>query len=229
MYGGMAFSSAGLGLCYAMAHQPEGGAAYSHGLANAMLLPTVMEFNRMVCRERFSQVGRALRTKIRRIVTLLMRVSELIAEVGIKRMGDVGADICALRRTWAQAALEDIGLRSNPRTASPGADCRPVRSGAINAGCDACRVLSGLWDCICRADKAFTPHPGCAGQCRMRCLPRLIRPPTGHIGRIRRSRRIRQWRGAIAGCDACRVLSGLRDCTCRADKAFTPHPPINNN
>ncbi|ENC51280.1 hypothetical protein ECP02999174_5116 [Escherichia coli P0299917.4] len=23
-----------------------------------------------------------------------------------------------------------------------------------------------------------------------------------HVGRIRRSRRIRQWRGAIAGCDA---------------------------
>ncbi|ESS90841.1 hypothetical protein L342_3892 [Escherichia coli CE516] len=29
-----------------------------------------------------------------------------------------------------------------------------------------------------------------------------------HVGRIRRSRRIRQWHGADAGCDACRVLSG---------------------
>lgn len=44
-----------------------------HGLANAMLLPTVMEFNRMVCRERFSQIGRALRTKNPTIVTLLTR------------------------------------------------------------------------------------------------------------------------------------------------------------
>ncbi|HIC8009507.1 TPA: hypothetical protein ACW7MZ_004381 [Escherichia coli] len=26
-----------------------------------------------------------------------------------------------------------------------------------------------------------------------------------HVERIKRSRRIRQWRGAIAGCDACRV------------------------
>ncbi|MFP1462246.1 hypothetical protein ACLB1E_10635 [Escherichia coli] len=44
--------------------------------------------------------------------------------------------------------------------------------------------------------------------------------------RIRRSRRIRQWRGADAGYDACRVLSGhYRERTCRADKAFTPHPP----
>ncbi|WP_222840019.1 hypothetical protein, partial [Escherichia marmotae] len=38
----------------------------------------------------------------------------------------------------------------------------------------------------------------------------LIRPTGVHVGRIRRSRRIRQWRGADAGCDACRVLSGLR-------------------
>ena len=42
-------------------------------LANAMLLPTVMEFNRMVCRERFSQIGRALRTKNPTIVTPLTR------------------------------------------------------------------------------------------------------------------------------------------------------------
>jgi len=34
-----------------------------HGQANAMLLPTVMGFNRMVCRERFSHIGRALTNK----------------------------------------------------------------------------------------------------------------------------------------------------------------------
>ena len=32
-----------------------------------------------------------------------------------------------------------------------------------------------------------------------------------HVGWIRRLRRIHQWRGADAGCDACRVLSGLRN------------------
>ncbi|VTN81307.1 ethanolamine utilization protein EutG [Klebsiella pneumoniae] len=42
---GMAFSSAGLGLCHAMAHQPGAALHIPHGLANAMLLPTVMEFN----------------------------------------------------------------------------------------------------------------------------------------------------------------------------------------
>ncbi|MCZ5895487.1 iron-containing alcohol dehydrogenase, partial [Escherichia coli] len=82
---GMAFSSAGLGLCHAMAHQPGAALHIPHGLANAMLLPTVMEFNRMVCRERFSQVGRALRTKKSDDRDAINAVSELIAEVGINK------------------------------------------------------------------------------------------------------------------------------------------------
>ena len=115
---GMAFSSAGLGLCHAMAHQPGAELHIPHGLANAMLLPTVMEFNRMVCRERFSQIGRALRTKKSDDRDAINAVSELIAEVGIgKRLGDVGAT-SAHYGAWAQAAQEDICLRSNPRTAS---------------------------------------------------------------------------------------------------------------
>ena len=115
---GMAFSSAGLGLCHAMAHQPGAALHIPHGLANAMLLPTVMEFNRMVCRERFSQIGRALRTKKSDDRDAINAVSELIAEVGInKRLADVGATT-GHYGAWAQAALEDICLRSNPRTAS---------------------------------------------------------------------------------------------------------------
>ncbi|GHK49631.1 hypothetical protein ECZU08_52270 [Escherichia coli] len=89
-----------------------------HGLANAMLLPTVMEFNRMVCRDRFSQIGRALRTKKSDDRDAINAVSELIAEVGInKRLADVGATT-GHYGAWAQAAQEDICLRSNPRTAS---------------------------------------------------------------------------------------------------------------
>ncbi|WDB77709.1 ethanolamine utilization ethanol dehydrogenase EutG [Escherichia albertii] len=115
---GMAFSSAGLGLCHAMAHQPGATLHIPHGLANAMLLPTVMEFNRMVCRDRFSQIGRALRTKKSDDRDAISAVSELIAEVGIgKRLAEVGATT-GHYGAWAQAALEDICLRSNPRSAS---------------------------------------------------------------------------------------------------------------
>ncbi len=101
----------------------------------------------MVCRERFSQVGRALRTKKSDDRDAINAVSELIAEVGInKRLADVGATT-GHYGAWAQAAQEDICLRSNPRTAR-----------------------SRLSACTQRRNK-----------CRMRRLPRLIRPTGLHM------------------------------------------------
>lgn len=115
---GMAFSSAGLGLCHAMAHQPGAALHIPHGLANAMLLPTVMGFNRMVCRGRFSQIGRALTGRKTDDLEAIGAVRELIAEVGLTmRLSDAGATP-AHYATWAQAAQDDICLRTNPRTAT---------------------------------------------------------------------------------------------------------------
>ena len=115
---GMAFSSAGLGLCHAMAHQPGAALHIPHGLANAMLLPTVMGFNRMVCRGRFSQIGRALTGRKTDDLEAIAAVRELIAEVGLMmRLSDAGATP-AHYATWAQAAQDDICLRTNPRTAT---------------------------------------------------------------------------------------------------------------
>ncbi|STM10089.1 alcohol dehydrogenase in ethanolamine utilization [Escherichia coli] len=72
----------------------------------------------MVCRDRFSQIGRALTNKKTDEREVISVISELIAEVGInKRLADVGATT-GHYRAWAQAAMEDICLRSNPRTAS---------------------------------------------------------------------------------------------------------------
>ena len=89
-----------------------------HGLANAMLLPTVMEFNRMVRRARFSQIGRALTGKKTDDREAIAAVRELIAEVGLTmRLTEAGAT-SAHYAAWAQAAQEDICLRTNPRTAS---------------------------------------------------------------------------------------------------------------
>ena len=57
---GMGFSNVGLGICHSMAHQL--GAVYDtpHGIANAMLLPTVLEFNGEVCYERYQDILKAL-------------------------------------------------------------------------------------------------------------------------------------------------------------------------
>ena len=115
---GMAFSSAGLGLCHAMAHQPGAALHIPHGQANAMLLPTVMAFNRMVCRERFRQIGRALIAKKTDDHEAIAAVEALIAEVGLsKRLSDAGAKPEHFS-AWAQASQEDICLRANPRTAT---------------------------------------------------------------------------------------------------------------
>lgn len=82
-----------------------------------MLLPTVMAFNRMVCRERFRQsAGRSsLKTDDHEAIAA---VEALIAEVGLsKRLSDAGAKPEHFS-AWAQAAQEDICLRANPRTAT---------------------------------------------------------------------------------------------------------------
>ena len=57
---GMGFSNVGLGIVHSMAHQL--GAVYDtpHGIANAILLPTVMKYNGEVCYERFREILIAL-------------------------------------------------------------------------------------------------------------------------------------------------------------------------
>lgn len=53
---GMSFSNVGLGIVHSMAHQL--GAMYDtpHGIANAIILPTVMEFNGDVCYEDYRDI-----------------------------------------------------------------------------------------------------------------------------------------------------------------------------
>ncbi len=54
---GMGFSNAGLGIVHSMAHQL--GAVYDipHGVANALLLPYVLEFNGSKCPEKFREIA----------------------------------------------------------------------------------------------------------------------------------------------------------------------------
>ena len=57
---GMGFSNVGLGIVHAMAHQL--GAVYDtpHGLANAILLPYVMEFNKSKCAQKYTMIADSL-------------------------------------------------------------------------------------------------------------------------------------------------------------------------
>ena len=57
---GMGFSNVGLGIVHSMAHAL--GAVYDtpHGVANAILLPTVMEYNAEATGEKYREIARAM-------------------------------------------------------------------------------------------------------------------------------------------------------------------------
>ena len=56
---GMAFSSAGLGLCHALAHALGGKFHVPHGRLNAILLPAVIGFNAQTCAAKYGEFARA--------------------------------------------------------------------------------------------------------------------------------------------------------------------------
>ena len=121
---GMGFSNVGLGICHSMAHQL--GAVYDtpHGIANAMLLPTVLEYNGEVCYERYRDILKELGypaekyTKEELIKTLVERVRDLGEAVGITQtISDYGAKPEDFEML-ADKAMEDPCKPGNPRETS---------------------------------------------------------------------------------------------------------------
>ena len=121
---GMGFSNVGLGIVHSMAHQL--GAVYDtpHGLANAILLPTVMRFNGQdpATAQRFREIlihiGRPDAEHLNDqdvINTFVWKISELSKSVGITQtLRDVGVkeeDFGML----ADKAMQDPCKPGNPR------------------------------------------------------------------------------------------------------------------
>jgi lactaldehyde reductase len=122
---GMGFSNVGLGLVHGMAHPL--GAFYDtpHGVANALLLPTVMEFNAPASGEKYREIARAMgvagtegmsESEYRKAACAAVR--QLALDVGIpQHLAEIGAkeaDLPAL----AEAAFKDVCTPGNPREAS---------------------------------------------------------------------------------------------------------------
>ena len=122
---GMGFSNVGLGIVHSMAHQL--GAVYDtpHGLANAILLPTVMRYNGEVSWERFREIlmhiGRedaAYLSKQDIINTFVWKITELSKAVGITQtVKDTGAKEEDFEML-ADKAMEDPCKPGNPREVS---------------------------------------------------------------------------------------------------------------
>jgi alcohol dehydrogenase class IV len=125
---GMALAVANVGGVHALAQTMGGMHRIPHGIANSVLLPYVMEFNRMACRERYAKIadllagpvqGLALDEASRRAV---QAVRDLIRDLHLPqhlRELDITEDSL---RLIAERCMETQGriLSNNPRAISVG-------------------------------------------------------------------------------------------------------------
>jgi lactaldehyde reductase len=121
---GMGFSNCGLGIVHSMAHAL--GAVYDtpHGVANAILLPTIMEYNAETTGEKYRDIARAMGVEGTESMTeeefrkaAVDSVKKLSADVGIP------ADLTQIVKEedvqfLAESAAADACAPGNPREAS---------------------------------------------------------------------------------------------------------------
>jgi alcohol dehydrogenase class IV len=113
MMGAVAFQK-GLGACHSLAHPLSSECGLHHGLANALCLPAVVEFNEAAAQERLGRVSRLLGGNGSAGSSAgLLR--ELRARVGLPAgLGEVGVSKDLLPRL-ADLAFQDACHASNPR------------------------------------------------------------------------------------------------------------------
>lgn len=118
---GMGFSNVGLGIVHSMAHPL--GAVYDipHGVANALLLPTVMEFNKSACVEKYGEIARALgvdttgMTKDEAAQAAVDAVRKLSIDVGIPQtLREINIPEEGIAKL-SKDALADVCTGGNPK------------------------------------------------------------------------------------------------------------------
>lgn len=124
---GMAFSQAGLGLNHAIAHQLGGQFHLAHGLANALLLTSVIRFNAQDPRaaKRYVRFAKACQlcpdnaNDITGLNALIRSIEQLIRQCAIPSFSEVLTDgkteYSQRIPAMVQAALADVTLKTNPR------------------------------------------------------------------------------------------------------------------
>ena len=120
---GMTFSNVGLGLVHGMAHPL--GAYYDipHGVANALLLPFVMEYNKEAAKAKYRTIAEAMGVDTSamdddqaaqaavdavKALAVKVRIPQHLSELGVPESG---------LPTLAQAAFNDVCTPGNPRKA----------------------------------------------------------------------------------------------------------------
>ena len=116
-----AFSNVGLGLVHGMAHPMGSLIDVPHGVANALLLPTIMEWNKPCCIEKYGVIARTMGVDttgmsaeeaaqaacdVVKALAIKVGIPQHLTDLGIKE-----TDIEAL----AQQAITDVCTPGNPR------------------------------------------------------------------------------------------------------------------
>lgn len=118
---GLSYSNAGLGIVHSMAHQLGGEYDLPHGVANAMLLPYVMEFNMDACPEKFANIAKALGEDVSAAATVeeaaklaVEAVRRISKEVGIPSLRESAFKPEDVEKL-AEQALRDACTGANPK------------------------------------------------------------------------------------------------------------------
>lgn len=122
---GMAFGNAGVGAVHALAYPLGGRYRIAHGVSNALLLPYVMEWNKISCMERFRDMAEALGENVSELtdreaadkaVEAMRRLCETVDIPKGIRAFDVPEE--AIPEMAEDASKVERLLKNNPRTLS---------------------------------------------------------------------------------------------------------------
>ncbi len=118
---GMAFSNVGLGVVHGMAHPLGAIFDIPHGVANALLLPTIMEFNAPAALDKYVTIAKAMNvykegmSKEEAAQAAVDAVKALSIRVGIpQHLSDLGIKESDLPKL-ADSAIADVCTPGNPR------------------------------------------------------------------------------------------------------------------
>lgn len=121
---GMAFSNVGLGVVHGMAHPLGAIFDVPHGVANALLLPTIMEFNAPAALDKYVDIAKAMNvykdgmTKEEAAAAACDAVRQLSIRVGIpQHLTEIGIKEEDLPKL-AKSAFADVCTPGNPREVS---------------------------------------------------------------------------------------------------------------
>ncbi|WP_024614774.1 iron-containing alcohol dehydrogenase [Clostridium sp. Ade.TY] len=120
---GMAFSNVSLGIVHSMAHKIGGVFHVPHGCANAILLPSVIEFNAVECEDRYAKIAKMLglegnnnKELTKSLVKLIRSLNEeLNIPKTFKEYGVDEAEFISYLTYMSENAVLDACTATNPR------------------------------------------------------------------------------------------------------------------